>query len=69
MESPAGGGWGHPLQRDPAAVQQDVASELLSVEEACEVYGVVIDPETGNVNREATAAKREQMGEDGSGAG
>jgi len=62
MESPAGGGWGNPLQRDPAAVKRDVVSELLSVEEANEVYGVVIDPETGDVAHEATAAIREQRG-------
>ena len=38
-----GGGWGDPLERDIAAVEQDVADNLVSVEAAFSVYGVVID--------------------------
>jgi N-methylhydantoinase B len=61
MESPAGGGWGDPLQRDPKAVHRDVVSGILSIGDAREVYGVVIEPETGELDHEATAARRERM--------
>jgi N-methylhydantoinase B len=66
MESPAGGGWGNPLHRDPVAVQRDVMSELLSIEEARAIYGVVIKPETGEADQIATAATREHKGRQGS---
>jgi N-methylhydantoinase B len=61
MESPAGGGWGDPLRREPDAVHRDVISELLSIAEAREIYGIVIDSETGEVDPGATAAAREGM--------
>jgi N-methylhydantoinase B len=38
-----GGGWGDPLERDIAAVERDVADQLVSVEAALSVYGVVIE--------------------------
>ncbi len=38
-----GGGYGNPLERDPALVLDDVEEELLSVEQAKERYGVVIN--------------------------
>ena len=37
-----GGGWGDPLERDPAAVADDVLNEKVSVEAALELYGVVV---------------------------
>ena len=37
------GGWGDPLERDPAAVLRDVRNELLSPDKAAADYGVVID--------------------------
>ena len=37
-----GGGFGDPLERDPAAVRQDVADDYVSVERAAKDYGVVI---------------------------
>lgn len=40
--SAGGGGWGDPLERDPAAVLDDVRNEMLSVEKAREWYSVVI---------------------------
>jgi N-methylhydantoinase B len=39
----SGGGWGDPLDRDPAAVMADVRSGRLSLEDAAEVYGMVLD--------------------------
>ena len=52
------GGYGDPLERDPAAVRKDVIGEYVSLEKAREVYGVVIDPETMEVNEEETAQLR-----------
>lgn len=40
--SAGGGGWGHPLERDPQAVLDDVLNEMASVKKAREWYGVVI---------------------------
>ena len=37
------GGWGDPLERDPAAVLKDVRNELISLAVAADDYGVVID--------------------------
>ncbi len=37
-----GGGWGDPLERDPALVRTDVREELVSREAAAEHYGVVL---------------------------
>ncbi len=36
----SGGGWGDPLDREPALVAADVADGLITTEEAWEVYGV-----------------------------
>jgi N-methylhydantoinase B len=41
-----GGGYGDPASRHPEAVRQDVHNEFLSVEQAREIYGVILDPET-----------------------
>jgi len=40
LETPGGGGWGDPLQRDPAAVARDVRLGYLSEEAAREKYHV-----------------------------
>ena len=45
------GGWGDPLERDPAAVLRDVRNELLSAENARNDYGVVIDLTLWTVRR------------------
>ena len=51
-----GGGYGSPLQRDPAAVAADVREGKVSAVRAREIYGVVI--EDGMVVASATAALR-----------
>jgi N-methylhydantoinase B len=55
------GGYGDPLERDPAAVQKDVIGEYVSLEKAREDYGVIIDPDTRAVNGEETARLRAQL--------
>ena len=42
-DQPGPGGWGDPLQRDPARVLRDVLNELVSLASARDDYGVVID--------------------------
>ena len=56
-----GGGWGDPMERDPELVREDVRSEKLSAAHARREYGVVVDAEGLQVDREATAALRERM--------
>ena len=57
--STGGTGYGDPIDRDPAAVALDVAKNLVSIEVARDVYGVVVNPATGRVDIEATAAERD----------
>jgi N-methylhydantoinase B len=55
---PGGGGWGDPLERDPAAVLKDVRNEFLSPAKAQADYGVVIDTTAWTVDAAATARLR-----------
>jgi len=57
-----GGGWGDPLKRDVKKVGNDVLDELVSVDRARDVYGVVFLPGTFEVDHEATGKLREKMG-------
>jgi N-methylhydantoinase B len=52
------GGWGDPLERDPAAVLRDVRNELLSPQKALADYGVVINTGTWAVDAAATERQR-----------
>lgn len=56
--SGGGAGVGNPAERDVHAVQMDVRNELVSVARAKDVYKVVIDPETLEINESATAVLR-----------
>jgi N-methylhydantoinase B len=58
-----GGGFGNPLDRDPAAVARDVAEEKLTIEYVREKYGVVINPESLEVDADETATLRNEMKE------
>src|SRR5262249_12517634 len=49
------GGWGDPLERDPAAVLRDVRNELLSPQKALADYGVAVNTATWTVDAEVTA--------------
>ena len=55
------GGWGDPLERDPAAVLKDVRNEMVSRGKASEDYGVVIEPDAWRVDAAATRRLREEM--------
>jgi N-methylhydantoinase B len=56
-----GGGWGDPLERDPAMVLRDVLDEWVSLEGARRDYGVVITPTTHQVDPQGTAALRARL--------
>ncbi len=60
-----GGGWGDPLERDPAKVLEDVLDEYVSVEGARRDYGVVLRGSLEDlslaVDWEATEALRAQL--------
>lgn len=61
--SQGGAGFGPPLERDPERVQQDVRDEWLSIEQAKEEYGVVINLETLQVDQVATEKLRAKWGQ------
>ena len=56
---PGGGGWGAPLERDPLLVLADVAEELITPEEAKELYGVVVVD--GEIDTTATEELRQGL--------
>lgn len=58
---PGGGGWGCPLDREPAAVLRDVMNGKVSREKAEELYGVVIDVAISRVDEAATKQTRSEM--------
>jgi N-methylhydantoinase B len=61
IETGGGGGFGHPFDRSPEHVLEDVAGGFVSPEQAKHLYGVAIDD--GVVDAEATAALRRKRPE------
>ncbi len=53
-----GAGVGPPEDRDPEAVREDVHNELVSIEAARDIYKVVLDPNTLEIDYESTKALR-----------
>jgi N-methylhydantoinase B len=60
METSGGGGYGDPLDRDPAHVARDVAEGTISRHAARATYGVVLDG--GAVDPAATRERRRSLG-------
>jgi N-methylhydantoinase B len=58
-----GGGYGDPIDRDPALVERDVAGGLVTVDAAREIYGVVPG------DAQATAARRLEIRQERLGGG
>ena len=56
-----GGGFGDPLEREPEAVLNDVQSEVVSMECARDLYGVVLKDDAEHVDQEATRQLRARM--------
>ncbi|MCY4384097.1 MAG: hydantoinase B/oxoprolinase family protein [Nitrospinae bacterium] len=59
LRSAGGGGWGDPLARTPEAVLADVRLGYISLEDAREVYGVVVNG--GAIDAAATSSARERL--------
>jgi len=53
-----GGGYGDPLERDPRLVLEDYVEELLTANEARDLYAVIIDEARREIDREGTARLR-----------
>jgi N-methylhydantoinase B len=58
--SGGGGGVGDPLDREVEKVRLDALNEYISIQTAKEVYGVVINPQTFEVDDRATTALRKK---------
>ena len=58
IDAPGGGGYGNPLARDPEMVLSDVIEGYVSLESAGADYGVVINPETLEIDWLATDKAR-----------
>jgi N-methylhydantoinase B len=56
-----GGGFGDPLERDPEAVRWDVIRLYVSPEQARDVYGVVLDGNTKQVDAEGAKRRRAEL--------
>jgi N-methylhydantoinase B len=60
LDSPGGGGYADPLQRDPAKVLDDVREGVVSPEAAAEKYGIALtkNGKGWQIDEAATAARR-----------
>ena len=56
--SAGGGGYGNPFERDPKAVERDVQYGYISIEKAKQEYGVIIEPDSGTLDLNATRKLR-----------
>jgi N-methylhydantoinase B len=58
VETGGGGGWGHPFDREPERVLEDVLSRFVSRDSAERDYGVVLTADGRAVDEAATRARR-----------
>jgi N-methylhydantoinase B len=61
VSTPGGGGYGDPLQREPALVVRDVGRGYYTVDEAERLFGVVLTGDPPALDSSATAARRAQL--------
>jgi N-methylhydantoinase B len=54
---PGGGGWGDPLDLEPAAVARDFINDCISERAASDLYGVTLDAQ-GQVDVDKTRERR-----------
>jgi len=59
QEAGGGGGYGDPFLRPSGKVAEEVRNGVISVERAKSEYGVVVNPDTFEVDEEATKKLRE----------
>ena len=69
IQTPGGGGYGDPLERDPDAVLEDVRNEKVTREKARLEYGVVLNDDGTAVDEDATAARRDELRAGGAAVG
>ena len=60
-KSGGGGGVGHPVDREIEKVAWDALNEYITVETARNIYGVVLDPKTFEIDHKATEKLRDVM--------
>ena len=65
FETAAGGGYGSPLVRTLENVQADVRDGLVSLEQAEAVYGVILDTDSLQLDRQASEVKRRELANGG----
>jgi N-methylhydantoinase B len=58
IDAPGGGGYGHPFEREPELVAEDVREGYVSPENARNEYGVEIDPATQEADEAETKKLR-----------
>lgn len=61
IDAPGGGGYGNPFERDPEMVLNDVIEGYVSIESAQKDYGVVINPDTKEIDWGETKKLREKV--------
>ncbi len=59
--TPGGGGWGDPLEREMTRVRDDVLDGFISAASALEDYGVVLNPQTFELDEAETQQRRRRM--------
>ncbi len=64
LTTPGGGGWGDPLERDIELARMDVIRRLVSIGSAEKHYGIVMDPDTHEVDVTATEKLRKEIAEE-----
>jgi N-methylhydantoinase B len=62
LRSGGGGGFGPAMERPAEIVATDVKQGYISLEKAAEAYGVIVDPETFEVDLAATEERRAALG-------
>ena len=60
QQAGGGGGYGDPRLRDPSKVAQEIKNGIIRLESAREDYGVVIDPDSFEVDRKETENLRKK---------
>ena len=63
IDAAGGGGHGNPLRREPELVESDVIEGYVSLKKAREDYGVIINPKTMKIDKEATRRLRRDKAE------
>jgi len=61
IKLPGGGGFGTPTSRDPQRVLDDVRQGYVSLGQAEQDYGVIIDADTWTIDENATTQRRKDM--------